>query len=185
MYWAVLSSTIVLHTGIDRGSATLRAAHRITGTCLGVLAVAAIETLHPPRPAELALMLVGVLGTNLPLPRHYSLAVICVTLMAMMAKTTSDPALPVPALLADRLEETAIGVLDRGCAADEPSPSRRRRRPSPRIATARTAHAAQCRAYGAGVPLSGGLASAAGAPIVDPASGDREGRRSACPSVAR
>ncbi|MET7663586.1 FUSC family protein [Streptomyces sp. NPDC005463] len=48
MYWAVLSSTIVLHTGIDRGSATLRAAHRITGTCLGVLAVAAIETLHPP-----------------------------------------------------------------------------------------------------------------------------------------
>ncbi|MET7846310.1 FUSC family protein [Streptomyces sp. NPDC005356] len=48
MYWAVLSSTTVLHTGIDRGSATLRAAHRITGTCLGVLAVAAIETLHPP-----------------------------------------------------------------------------------------------------------------------------------------
>ncbi|MFF1570964.1 FUSC family protein [Streptomyces sp. NPDC058293] len=48
MYWAVLSSTIVLHTGIDRGSATLRAAHRITGTCLGVLAVAAIETLPPP-----------------------------------------------------------------------------------------------------------------------------------------
>ncbi|WP_405785485.1 FUSC family protein [Streptomyces sp. NBC_01378] len=47
LYWAVLSSTIVLHTGIDRGSATLRAAHRITGTCLGVLAVAAIETLHP------------------------------------------------------------------------------------------------------------------------------------------
>ncbi|MET7845947.1 FUSC family protein [Streptomyces sp. NPDC005356] len=109
-YWAVLSSTIVLHSGVARGPATHRALHRTVGTCLGVAVVVGIEAQHPARPAEFALMLLGVLGMNLLLPRHYSLAVICVTLMAMMANAASDPTLRVPQLLTDRLLETAVGV---------------------------------------------------------------------------
>ncbi|MER5181252.1 FUSC family protein [Streptomyces sp. NPDC002896] len=95
-YWAVLSSTVVLHAGADRGSTTRRAVHRLLGTCAGVLVVAGVYALHPGRPLELAIMLIGVYGMNLLLVRQYSLAVVCVTAMAMMANTTTSPGLSGP-----------------------------------------------------------------------------------------
>ncbi|MGW4386211.1 FUSC family protein [Streptomyces sp. NPDC004685] len=35
-YWAVLSATVVLHTGGDRASTTVRGVHCIAGSLLGI-----------------------------------------------------------------------------------------------------------------------------------------------------
>ncbi|MFD7130854.1 FUSC family protein [Streptomyces sp. NPDC059894] len=108
-YWAVLSAAVVLHSGADRGFTVARALHRVLGTLLGVLVVAAIWSLGPTRPEQLAVQLIGVFGMNLLLVRQYTLAVVSVTAMAMMANTATSPGLAVGALFADRVTETLVG----------------------------------------------------------------------------
>ncbi|MCX5416195.1 FUSC family protein [Streptomyces sp. NBC_00059] len=108
-YWAVLSSTVVLHSGAGRGFTSRRALHRVLGTLIGVLVVAAVWRLEPTRPQQLALQLVAVFGMNLLLSRQYTLAAVSVTVMAMMANTASSPGLVVADLFADRVVETLLG----------------------------------------------------------------------------
>ncbi|MCG8970346.1 FUSC family protein [Streptomyces sp. CL12-4] len=108
-YWAVLSSAIVLHSGADRNFTLKRALHRVLGTLLGVAVVAAIWSLGPTRPEQLAIQLIGVYGMNLLLGRQYTLAVVAVTAMAMMANTATSPEPAVGGLFADRVIETLVG----------------------------------------------------------------------------
>ncbi|MFJ4620696.1 FUSC family protein [Streptomyces sp. NPDC088812] len=108
-YWAVLSSAVVLHSGAARDFALERALHRVLGTLFGVLVVAGVWSLGPTRSGQVVILLIGVYGMNLLLSRQYTLAVVAVTAMAMMANTASSPDPAVGHLFADRVVETLTG----------------------------------------------------------------------------
>ncbi|MFF3503830.1 FUSC family protein [Streptomyces sp. NPDC003247] len=108
-YWAVLSSAVVLHSGAARDFTLERVLHRVLGTLLGVLVVAGVWSLGPTRSGQVVILLIGVYGMNLLLSRQYTLAVVAVTAMAMMANTASSPDPAVGDLFADRVVETLTG----------------------------------------------------------------------------
>ncbi|MFB7569700.1 FUSC family protein [Streptomyces sp. NPDC056165] len=109
-YWAVLSATIVLHGGLDRNSTTLRAAHRLTGTLMGVLVISAIEPLQPPAAVQIAVIIVSVWGMNLFLPRNYALAATFITMMTLQANVAITSVDATPHLVGQRVLATLIGV---------------------------------------------------------------------------
>lgn len=109
-YWAVLSATVVLHAGGDRASTTVRGAHRVAGSLLGVVAAAGIEATHPASAVQLLLVLAGAWGMNLLLPRNYTYAVICATVMAVAANIATAPTTSVADMLLARTQESLLGV---------------------------------------------------------------------------
>ncbi|MFE7711401.1 FUSC family protein [Streptomyces sp. NPDC057486] len=109
-YWAVLSATIVLHGDLDRSSTVLRAAHRLTGTLMGVLVVSAIEPLQPPAAVQIAVIIASVWGMNLFLPRNYALAATFITMMTLQANVAITSVDATPHLVEQRVLATLIGV---------------------------------------------------------------------------
>ncbi|MGW5152387.1 FUSC family protein [Rhodococcus koreensis] len=109
-YWAVLSATIVLHGGLDRGSTFLRAGHRLAGTLAGVLVISAVEPLQPPPALQLTIVIVAVWGMNLFLPRNYALAAGFITVMTLQANIAITSVDVTSSLVVQRVLATLIGV---------------------------------------------------------------------------
>jgi uncharacterized membrane protein YccC len=108
-YWAILTSTIVLHLWIGRLATTRRAAHRAIGTMLG-LGVVALIVWMDPSPWEVVWLIVGcVIANNLLLPFNYAIALIAITPMSLLSIEAATGG-PVHELIHDRLLETLIGV---------------------------------------------------------------------------
>ncbi|MFI6118968.1 FUSC family protein [Streptomyces sp. NPDC051064] len=75
-------------------STTVRGAHHVAGSLLGVAVAAGIEATHPASAMQLLLVLGGAWGMNLLLPRNYTYAVICATVMALAANMATAPPRP-------------------------------------------------------------------------------------------
>ena len=106
-YWAVVSVVAVLPPPRALHSLS-RAVHRIVGTALGVVIAGLVLW---PGPGVIVLILViavGQFGAEILIGRHYGAALLFITPLALAVVHLASP-VPVPALLVDRVVETALG----------------------------------------------------------------------------
>jgi uncharacterized membrane protein YccC len=109
-YWAIAACAAVLM--IDGSRTTVRrAAHRTTGTVVGVALTAALFAADLPLPATILAVAVLQYLAELLMPRHYGAAVVFVTPLALLlAELATDQS--TSGLLGVRLVDTVLG-----CAA--------------------------------------------------------------------
>ncbi len=106
-YWAVVSVVAVLPPPRAAHSVS-RAIHRILGTALGVVVAGLLLW---PGPGVIVLILViavSQFGAEILIGRHYGAALLFITPLALSVVHLTSP-VSVPALLLDRVVETALG----------------------------------------------------------------------------
>lgn len=108
-YWAILSALIVLHMGASRADMTIRAAHRVVGTGIGVMVYFAIIALHPSDWAKVVIVIAAIYGLEAVVTRNYALAVVFITTFALMMTPIGSTA-DITTVMRDRFVETVIGV---------------------------------------------------------------------------
>ena len=108
-YWAILSSLIVLHMGASRADLTIRAAHRVIGTALGTVVYLGIVALDPSTWVRLCLVIAAVYALESLVTRNYAVAVVFVTVFALMLTPAASSA-QIVTLMGDRVLETVIGA---------------------------------------------------------------------------
>ncbi len=108
-YWAILTSTIVLHLWIGRLATTRRAIHRAAGTVLGLGVVALVGFTDPAPWVLVAVIVACVIAMCLTLPLNYAVAMIFVTPMSLLSIEAATGG-PIRDLILDRLVETLIGA---------------------------------------------------------------------------
>ena len=109
-YWAILTSTIILHQWVNRIATTRRAAHRAVGTLLGLGIVALVVTLNPGPWPVVAIVIACAIGQDVLIPLNYALALIVVTPMSLLSIEATGQGGPLTGLLSDRLLATLIGA---------------------------------------------------------------------------
>lgn len=109
LYWVVLAAVACLQASPSRRRTVVRSLHRVLGTVIGVGVFAVLAGLGP-QGVVLALV-AGVLqaATELVVVRHYGLALVFITPLALTIAAVAAPA-AVQATVADRLVDTAVGV---------------------------------------------------------------------------
>ncbi|MEA9999584.1 FUSC family protein [Cryobacterium sp. RTS3] len=107
-YWAVVAVVAVLPPPRAAHSIS-RAVHRVAGTALGV-AVTGLVLLPGPSVAWLVVVItVSQFGAEILVGKHYGAALLFITPLALSVVHLGSP-VPVPALLVDRIVETALGA---------------------------------------------------------------------------
>lgn len=107
-YWAMVSAVVAV-TGADTPARLARAVHRLAGTLAGVLIAAALLAPHLPALAVIAVIAVLQGATELAVGRHYAIAVMLLTPLALAMGTLAQP-VSITTLLHDRTIETILGV---------------------------------------------------------------------------
>ena len=108
-YWAILSALIVLHMGASRMGLTIRALHRVVGTGVGVGVYLLIVLAQPGQWARIGIVIVSILALEALVRRNYAVAVVFVTVFALMMTPITSPG-EITALMRDRFVETVIGA---------------------------------------------------------------------------
>lgn len=108
-YWGMVASIVPLTSPSLREMA-FRGAHRLIGTLLGLGATAAILAFDPGAGALVLFIIVAQMGAEMLILRHYALALIFVTPLALLMGQLVHP-LPLHELLTQRAVETLIGVV--------------------------------------------------------------------------
>ncbi|WP_458116296.1 FUSC family protein [Arthrobacter sp. D2-10] len=108
-YWAILSAIVPL-AAATRSTRLRRAFDRVSGT-VGGLGVTAVLLAVPLVPWQLVLVLIVLqFLTEMFVIRHYSLALVFITPLALLMSELAAPVGDTGSLLADRLVETVIGA---------------------------------------------------------------------------
>ena len=108
-YWSILASLIILHMGASRADLTIRAAHRILGTAVGVALYLGIVSLAPGPWVRLAIVILAIYGLEAFVTRNYAVGVVFVSVFALMLTPTTSIA-QIEVLARDRVLETIIGA---------------------------------------------------------------------------
>ncbi|HET9647678.1 MAG TPA: FUSC family protein [Microlunatus sp.] len=107
-YWAIVASVTPLTVFTFRGQ-VVRGIHRVLGTMAGLLLAGALLLLALPAFAVVIIIAALQAATELLVVRHYGLALIFITPLALLSVQLAHPE-PIHTLLADRFAETLIGV---------------------------------------------------------------------------
>lgn len=124
-YWAAIAATVPFSAPTPRAQA-VRAIHRVVGTLVGLVLAAALLSL--PDQAWLMVPIAAALQgcTELVVTRHYGMALVFITPLALVLMHLAHPQ-PLGQLLGARLVETVIGVMIGVVAALLAEPTVRRR----------------------------------------------------------
>ncbi|MGC0362528.1 putative membrane protein YccC [Rhodococcus sp. 27YEA15] len=109
--WAVIAAAMVLHQGPDRILGTYRGVHRIGGTVLGLVLLAAIYAWSPTGLWGVLVLALLQLAIELFLVRNYGIAVIFITPLAILLGAAGGAHGSMTHLMLSRLLETTVGVL--------------------------------------------------------------------------
>ncbi|MFP5346526.1 MAG: FUSC family protein [Actinomycetes bacterium] len=108
-YWATVAAVVPL-SARSLTAQLVRAGNRMIGTLLGLLPSAALLALHL-KPLPTVLVVAGLqIGAELLVGRHYGVALLFITPMALLMGQVAAPR-PMGQLLFDRGVETVIGAL--------------------------------------------------------------------------
>ncbi|MGO4804478.1 FUSC family protein [Arthrobacter sp. 2MCAF15] len=117
-HWAMAAAAVPL-AGADLPSSVYRGVHRIVGTLLGLVVVAAVLFPWPGSPqlafpgqeaAVLAFLVIGLqFSTELFMTRHYGLAMVSFTPVILLIGQLAAPADP-QVLITERAVETGVGA---------------------------------------------------------------------------
>lgn len=108
-YWAILSALIVVHMTTGRADLTVRAAHRVVGTGVGVGVYFLIVLFNPGEWLRLGIVVAAIYGLELMALTNYAIATTCVTVFALLMTPVTSSA-QIGILIRDRFVETVIGV---------------------------------------------------------------------------
>ncbi|WP_323960186.1 FUSC family protein [Arthrobacter sp. JZ12] len=109
-YWAILSAIVPLAAATRMGRLH-RAGHRLLGT-IGGVGITAVLLVPDLAPWQLVLVLIVLqFATEMFVIRHYALAMLFITPLALLMSELAAPAADTGMLLLDRLVETLIGVV--------------------------------------------------------------------------
>lgn len=108
--WAVMTAAMILHQGPDRVLGTYRAVHRFAGTVLGLLVLAGLTVLDPTGAALVLVLAASMAGLQAYLVRNYGLAMVFITILALLLAGLGSPD-DLTGVTRDRLLETVIGVV--------------------------------------------------------------------------
>ncbi len=106
-YWAVVSVAAVIPPAGAAHSVS-RAWHRVFGTVAGVIVTWLILLPEPAVWVVVALVAIAQFGAEIFVGRHYGVALVFVTPLALLVAHLAQP-IPVGVLLVDRVIETALG----------------------------------------------------------------------------
>lgn len=107
-YWAMVAAVVPL-TVPGLGHQLTRALHRVVGTVIGVLFAGVLLALHLPGPAVVVVVVLLQGSAELLIVRHYGLALVFITPLALLLGSLDHPG-PVAPVLVARLVETVIGT---------------------------------------------------------------------------
>ncbi|GAB3553831.1 FUSC family protein [Arthrobacter tumbae] len=108
-YWAIVSAIVPL-AAATRATRLQRAVHRVLGTIVG-LGLTGLLLVVGLVPWQLVLVLIALqFLTEMFVVRHYSLALVFITPLALLMSELAAPVADEGSLLADRFLETLIGV---------------------------------------------------------------------------
>lgn len=108
-YWAIISAIVPL-AAATRAVRLQRGVHRVLGT-VGGLGLTALLLAARLEPWQLVLVLIALqFATEMFVIRHYSLAMLFITPLALLMSELAAPTADPSGLLVDRLIETLIGV---------------------------------------------------------------------------
>ncbi|MBM7516730.1 FUSC family protein [Nocardioides nitrophenolicus] len=107
-YWAMVAAVVPLAATTLRQQVA-RGVHRVIGTLLGLVLAGLLLVL--PLPALATIVVVALLqaGTELVVTRHYGLALVLITPLALLVTDLAHPE-PLGELLGSRFVETAVGA---------------------------------------------------------------------------
>jgi len=108
-YWAMVAAVVAV-SGADTTARLARGVHRIVGTLVGVLVAAGVLDLGLPALATILLVVLLQMGAELFVGRHYGLALVFVTPLAILMVELARPSAS-GTLLRDRAIETVLGAL--------------------------------------------------------------------------
>ncbi|MDH6281001.1 FUSC family protein [Prescottella agglutinans] len=108
--WAVITAAMILHQGPDRVLGTYRAVHRFAGTVLGLLVLAALTPIDPTGAVLVLVLAASMAGVQAYLVRNYGLAMVFITILALLLAGLGSPD-NLTGVTRDRLLETVIGVV--------------------------------------------------------------------------
>lgn len=108
--WAVITAAMILHQGPDRILGTYRAVHRFAGTVLGLVILAALTLFDPSGAALVLVLAASMAGIQAYLVRNYGLAMVFITILALLLGALGSPD-DLTGVTRDRLLETVIGVV--------------------------------------------------------------------------
>jgi len=107
--WAVITAAMILHQGPDRVLGTYRSVHRFAGTVLGLLVLAALTPIDPTGAVLVLVLAAAMAGVQAYLVRNYGLAMVFITILALLLGGLGSPD-DLTGVTRDRLLETVIGV---------------------------------------------------------------------------
>ncbi|HEY4651713.1 MAG TPA: FUSC family protein [Pontibacter sp.] len=90
-YWVMIPAIAVLQAGYNRQATTIRAVHRILGTVLGMLLFGVLWLLKPSGFWLVAVIVVLQYAVEVVVTKHYGLALIFITPVALTIATASHP----------------------------------------------------------------------------------------------
>ncbi|QKT10443.1 FUSC family protein [Rhodococcus sp. W8901] len=108
--WAVITAAMILHQGPDRILGTYRAVHRFAGTVLGLVILAALTPIDPNGVTLVLVLAASMAGIQAYLVRNYGLAMVFITILALLLGGLGSPD-DLTGVTRDRLLETVIGVV--------------------------------------------------------------------------
>ena len=107
-YWAMITAVVPL-AAMDTPGRLLRAGHRVVGTVLGLGIAALLLSANPSGLIAVVIIVVLQSSTELLIARHYGLALVLITPLALVMAHLVDPQ-PASVLIRDRAVQTLIGV---------------------------------------------------------------------------
>jgi uncharacterized membrane protein YccC len=133
-YWVLLAVVAALQAGPSRRLTALRAVHRVAGTALGLVLFAGLALLRPEGLLLAALVAALQFATELVVIRHYGLALVLITPLALsIAEAGSRQA--IGTVVVERIIDTAVGAgIALAVLAADLVVERARRSAPPRIA---------------------------------------------------
>jgi uncharacterized membrane protein YccC len=108
VYWVLLSVVAILQNGRGRRLTAVRGVHRMLGTVLGVGVFVLVATVRPTGLLLVTLVALLQFGTELLIVRHYGLALVLITPLALtIAESTGADVLATATV---RVVDTAVGA---------------------------------------------------------------------------
>ncbi|ALG83418.1 FUSC family protein [Gordonia phthalatica] len=105
--WAVVSAVLVLQLGPDRVRGSVRGAHRVLGTLIGLAIFAALHSLDLHAVALIVVLAVLNMAIELTVTTNYALAATFITPLALLL---GSPNQPIVHQMTSRVIETLLGV---------------------------------------------------------------------------
>lgn len=106
----ILAAVAVLQNGHSRHLTTVKAIHRVLGTVLGVFGFGLLALAHPEGICLVLILAVLQFATEVVVVRHYGIALLFITPLALLISTSAQTGQPWE-IVGARIADTVLGAV--------------------------------------------------------------------------